>query len=192
MHDFDFHPDEPSVRCFSIPEPGILVNDERSCTYQVRTDRIVLRHFAFADEWFKLNATLDLAGTLVDTGPDVDSGARFAVNCDIATPMRRIGPDISAVDLFLDVLVGTDGRHQVVDRDEFEDACRSGLLSPAEARGAERGLDRLLGWITSGRLFDLLAEIPPRSAATAPQEQISRAAPLAEVPSVQPRVRSTW
>ena len=45
---------------------------------------VVLWHHAFADEWFKLNATFNLAGELIHTG---DEG--FAVNCDVATPMVR-------------------------------------------------------------------------------------------------------
>jgi len=189
MLDLDFHPDEPTVRCFTVPDAGILVQDESRCTYQVRNGEIVLRHFAFADEWFKLNVTHDPAGTLVETGEEL----RFAVNCDIATPMVRTGADISAVDLFLDVLVSADlHTHTVIDRDEFEEACSSGLLSPAEAIGAEAGLARLLGWIDSGRLAEVVSGIPPRLAATAPAELPVRRVPVSDVPSVQPGTRVTW
>jgi len=67
---------------------------------------VVLWHYAFARNWFKVNLTTGLAGQIVETG-DQHSG-RFAFNCDIATMMRRRDGAVFAVDLFADVLVRAD------------------------------------------------------------------------------------
>lgn len=197
MRDFDYHPDEETVRCFGIPDSGILVNDEHACVNQTRqpdvfqpqSDDLVLRHYAFADEWFKLNATFDLEGNLIQPGPPETA---MAVNCDIATPMVRVGDDVSAVDLFLDVFVRTDGSYRIADRDEFEQAAADGLVSQSEAHSAETGLTRLMHWIESGRLLSLLAEIEPTVTATAPPPlPFERVSPDL-VPSVARGTRGTW
>jgi hypothetical protein len=44
----------------------------------------------------------DLAGRLVETG---DVLQRFAISCDIATPMEREGDNAFSVDLFLEALI---------------------------------------------------------------------------------------
>lgn len=197
MRDYDYHPDEADVRVFGVPESGVLVRTEAMYLGQTRepvssewsTPPLVLRHFAFADEWFKLNATFTLDGELMETGPEGDS---FAVNCDIATPLRWVGSNASAVDLFLDVLVRLDGSYRIVDRPEFEDALSRRLISSAEAAHAEEGLTSLLGWITSGRLLDLMTELPRDLAGEAPPPLPFSRAPLVDVPAVAPYVRATW
>ncbi|WP_193106712.1 DUF402 domain-containing protein [Brachybacterium sp. FME24] len=197
MRDYDFHPDEDSVRCFGVPDAGILVNDDGMCVMQTRQpepsgtmdEELVLRHYAFADEWFKLNVTFDLRDEMIEPGPQ---GEAFAINCDIATPMLRVGDDVSAVDLFLDVLVRGDGTYRVIDRDEFEHATTEGLISQREAEGAEVGLERLVRWIESGRLHSLLREIDLALAATAPPPLPFERVPIGAVPSVAPGTRPTW
>lgn len=197
MRDYDFHPDEDGVRCFGVPDAGVLVHDDDMCVVQTRQpepngtmdEDLVLRHYAFAKEWFKLNVTFDLRGEMIEPGPQ---GEAFAINCDIATPMVRVGDDVSAVDLFLDVLVRRDGTYRVIDRDEFEHAATEGLISEREAEGAEAGLERLLHWIESGRLQSLLREIHPALAATAPPPLAFERVPVSAVPSVGPGVRATW
>ncbi|MFI2365759.1 DUF402 domain-containing protein [Promicromonospora sp. NPDC019610] len=198
VRDLDFHPDEGYVRCFRVPDPGVLVNDAGRYVRQSLEpldlgdvgDKLVLRHLAFSTEWFKINATYDLAGDLRETRPP--DGVPFALNCDIATPMVRVGGDVSAVDLFLDVLVGLDGTHRVVDEDEFVHASASGLISPAEARGAERGLARLLDWLRTGRLHELLDDVSFAPVTTAPEPLPVARTPLSEVPSVSPGIRPSW
>lgn len=197
MRDFDFHPGEPTIRAFGVPADGVLVNDAETCIMQTRQpnafgpldEHLVLRHYAFTNEWFKLNATFDLAGNLIQPGPPDEP---FAVNCDIATPMVRIGDDVAAVDLFLDVLVDTNGAYRVVDRDEFDQAVAAGLLSSAGALGAEAGLTRLVQWIESGRLMSLLTEISAPHAAVAPTPLPFERTPIELVPEVAPRTRPTW
>ena len=98
----------------------------------------MLRHYAFADQWFKVNVTTDRGGRLTETG---DRACRFAFNCDIATPMEREGDSPFAVDLFTDVLVRKDATSYVVaDRDEFREMLGRGVISAAEGLDAERGL----------------------------------------------------
>lgn len=193
MRDFDYHPDEPDVRVFGVPETGVLERSEDALVAQTadRTaaEPVVLRHYAFANEWFKLNATYDLDGDLVETGP---AGESFAVNCDVSTPLIWVGADATAVDLFLDVLIRADTSYRVVDRPEFEAACSRRLISTSEAHHAEQGLTRLLHWITSGRLHELLALTPSTVAARAPAPLPFSRSPLAEVPAVAPRLRASW
>jgi hypothetical protein len=157
--DHDFHPDEPSVRMFRTPPGGVLRLDDSVVISQGAHDGVVLRHYAFADHWFKVNITTDLAGRLTETG---DGTRRFAINCDIATPMEREGDCTFAVDLFTDVLVRQDAMcHVVVGRDEFAEMLGRGVISPAEGRGAERGLRELLELIETGRLLPWLGELAP-------------------------------
>lgn len=197
MRDYDYHPNEPDVRVFGVPEAGVLVRTDEMYLAQTRepassewgTPSLVLRHYAFASEWFKLNATFSHQGELIETG---EEGGEYVVNCDIATPLRWTGSDAYAVDLFLDVMVRRDGSYWIADRPEFEDACSRQLISDSEARNAEAGLRSLLHWITSGRLQDLIDEPARHLAAQAPPSLPFGRSPLDEVPSVAPRSRSTW
>lgn len=197
MRDFDFHPAEDTVRCFGVPESGVVANDDQVWVSQTRqpepfgtmADDLVLRHFAFADEWFKINATFDLAGNLIQPGPPETP---FAVNCDMATPMARIGDDVSSVDLFLDVLVRVDGRYWIADRDEFDQALDDGLITSGEARGAEAGLERLISWIDSGRLTSLIHDYAFETINHAPRPLPLERCTVHDVPSVAPVTRPTW
>ena len=149
VRDFDFHPDEDAVRVFTSRPGGVLRLSGDVYVSAARYGDIVLWHYAFARHWFKINLTTDLAGQIVETG-DERTG-RFAFNCDIATPMRRRGGAVFAVDLFADVLVRADGvTYQVCDLGELDQAHRSGLILPAEARGARSGLAELTGIIEQG------------------------------------------
>ncbi len=113
-------------------------------------DRVVLRHYAFADHWFKVNVTTDLSGRLTETG---DDNHRFAFNCDIATPMEREEGSTFGVDLFTDVLVREDATsYAIVDEDEFGEMLGRGVVSPAEGRGARSGLRELLELIDFSEL----------------------------------------
>jgi hypothetical protein len=139
IRDYDFHPPD-DVRLFPMPEPGILRLDDRGFVAVVRYGEMVVWHYAFADHWFKVNATTDLDGRLVETTAPEDVPP-FAFNCDIATLMLRRGEAVFAVDLWLDVLVRQDGlTYGVHDRQEFDDAVRQGWLSGREAAGARASL----------------------------------------------------
>jgi hypothetical protein len=151
LADHDFHPDEPSVRIFRTQSAGVLRLDDSVPVTEAVYDRVVLRHYAFAGHWFKINVTTDLAGRPAETG---DGTRRFAVNCDIATPMEREADSTFGVDLFTDVLVRQDATSYVItDEDEFTEMLGRGAISAAEGRGAERGLRELLELIEAGRLL---------------------------------------
>jgi hypothetical protein len=74
----------------------------------VRYGDILVWRYTFADHWFKVNITTDPQGRLVETTPP-GHVPPFALNCDSATPMVRHRDAVLAVDLWLDVLVRSDG-----------------------------------------------------------------------------------
>jgi hypothetical protein len=188
LRDHDFHPDEPTVRIFRTPSPGVLRLGDSVAISEAVYDRVVLRHYAFAEHWFKINITTDLSGRLTETG---DGTRRFAVNCDIATPMEREGDSTFGVDLFTDVLVRQDAISYVVtDQDEFGEMLDRGILSAAEGRGARRGLRELLGIIEHGRLLQWLGELAPFGPCQAPLGRPMRRGPVPD--RLRPGVRRTW
>ncbi len=85
--------------------------------------------------------------------------------------MLRQGSSVYAVDLFLDVLVDVPGRRfEVTDRDEFNDAVDTGLVSSREAAFAEAHLKELLRLVSTGKLIRWLetqCPFAPSSAAEA-------------------------
>jgi hypothetical protein len=191
IRDYDFHPPD-EVRLFPMPTPGVLHLDERIFVAVVRYGDIVLWHYAFADRWFKINATTDLHGGLVETAATNDVPP-FAFNCDIATPMGRRGDVVLAVDLFLDVLVRSDGvTYGVHDRQALDNAIRRGWVSEREAAGAREGLAELLGLIQADRLVAFLAEAHPFTPIDAPAAPAMQSVPLRQVPLLQPGLRPWW
>lgn len=179
---------------FTIPRHGVLRADPAGLVYEVRYGDVVVRHYAFADQWFKVNVTTDTAGALVETRSPEPGIPPFAVNCDIATPLVWHDGAAVAVDLFLDVLVRRDARtYQVRDVDEFEQAVRDGLVTPAEAAGARAGLAAFLWIVDDGRLLSYLDDIVPfgPAAATAPEALPESVVPQSEVAHLGDRARRT-
>ena len=176
------------MRIFRTPFGGVLRLDDGVAISETDYDGIVLRHYAFAGHWFKVNVTTGLSGRLTETG---EEGRRFAVNCDIATPMEREGDSTFAVDLFTDVLVRQDGTSYVVtDRDEFRDMLSRGVISAAEGRGAEHGLRELLELIEARRLLRWLGELAPFGPCQPPRARPMR---RGSVPArLLPGIRRTW
>lgn len=188
LADHDFHPDEPTVRIFRTPPAGVLRLDDGVAISEADYHGTVLRHYAFAGHWFKVNVTTDRGGRLTETG---DDACRFAVNCDIATPMEREGHSTFAVDLFTDVLVRQDTTSYVVTgRDEFGEMLGRGVISAAEGRGAERGLRELVELIEAGRLLRWLGEMAPFGPGRPPRARPMR---RGTVPArLLPGTRRTW
>lgn len=127
-----------------------------------------------------------------ESGGD-ERGSRFAFNCDIATPMRRRGTAVLAVDLFADVLVRADAvSHRVSDLDELDQASRNGLIVPQEARGAARGLAELTAIVERGDPLAFLS----RACLTGPLEPPAAVpvghVPLSRVPLLSLESRATW
>lgn len=192
VRDFDFHPDEAGVRVF-VAEPGGVLRFGRDVyVTAARYGDVILWHYAFARHWFKVNLTTDLAGRIVETGGD-DEGGRFAVNCDIATPLRRLRRAVYAVDLFADVLVRADGAsYRVTDLDEFAQARRDGLILPGEADGAERGLAELTRIIDRGDLPAFLSRAWPIGPLDPPAAAPPGRIPVARVPLLSRENRAAW
>ena len=188
LSDYDFHPDEATVRIFRTPTSGVLrLQDDIAVTEAMHGD-VVLRHYSFADHWFKINVTTDLAGNLVETG---DADVPFAFNCDIATPMEYEEESTYAVDLFVDVLVQADASSYLIgDEDEFAEMLDRGLVSRSEEQGARRGLRELLELIEEGHLLPWLNEAAPF-----PPVQPPVALPMerGQIPErLQLGIRRTW
>ena len=89
VRDHDFHPDETTARQFVTPVEGVLrLDDSVLVTRGLYAGGVILRHYAFADRWVKINVTTDDAGRFIETPPGGGSPA-FCFNCDIATPRTR-------------------------------------------------------------------------------------------------------
>lgn len=194
FNDFDFHPDEPYVRQFQLTPHAILRLDDDAFVSETTSNGIILRHYAFADEWFKINVTIDHTGAIVEPAlspPTIPKS--FAYNCDIATPMQRAPNAVYSTDLFLDVLVRLDGTtHEVVDQDEFTQAAADNLISPSEAHQALAALTRLTTLITAGNLYEFLHATHPFGPSSAPHMLPVLRAPTSSHPQIQPHERSTW
>lgn len=188
LSDYDFHPDEATVRIFRTPTSGVLRLEDKIAVSEAIHGNVVLRHYSFADHWFKINVTTDLAGNLVETG---DANVPFGFNCDIATPMEREDDSTYGVDLFIDVLVRADASSYLIgDEAEFEEMLDRGLVSRSEEQGARRGLGELLDLVERGHLLPWLHETAPF-----PPLQPPVALPMerGSVPErLQLRTRHTW
>ncbi len=84
LSDYDFHPDETTVRIFRTPR----LEDTIAVTEAIY-DGAVLRHYSFAEYWFKTNVTTDLAGKPIETGA---ADRPFAFNCDGRLPSTATLP----------------------------------------------------------------------------------------------------
>ncbi len=72
--------------------------------------------------------------------------------CNIGMPPELVdGSELRYVDLALDVFVYPDGRHLVLDEDEFA-VLKETVLDPADAAAAERGLAELLALVASSSI----------------------------------------
>jgi uncharacterized protein len=71
--------------------------------------------------------------------------------CNVGMPPQLVDDELHYVDLALDVFVFPDGRHLVLDEDEFA-VLKADGLHPAEVAGAEQGLAELLALVTSAAL----------------------------------------
>ena len=190
--DYDYHPPD-RLQLFTIERDGVLRSDDEVLVTEALHGDVVLRHYAFADRWFKVNCTTDVLGRLTEAGSTAGDAPPFAFNCDIATPMLRDGDAVFAVDLWLDVLVREDGRsYRVADTASFGHALEQGLLSKREARCAKGALRELVELIERGALVAFLADICPFRPSTAPPAIPMRLLSGAQSPLIEPDRRPTW
>lgn len=190
VHDFDFHPDESSIRVFASRDVPRL--DDDAFVALVRYGDVVLHHYAWASRWFKVNLTTNAAGEIVETAA-TDDAPTFAFNIDIATPMERAEREVFAVDLFADVLVRADGLTCTVgDEAELRSAASAGLISAREMRQAECALVQVVDLVERGELLALLGDTWPLAAAWPELAFPIQRVPLSTIPRLAPGLRSTW
>ncbi len=189
LHHYDFHPPE-EVRVFAAPMSGLRRWDEEVVVYDVSLDGLVLRHYAFYDRWFDVNCTLDSSGGFVPEPGLIE----WCFNCDITSPLFSVGRDLYSVDLFLDVLVGPDGRTYVTkDEDDLAAAIENGWLVAEEETGARTGLEQLLEIIQGPGLVAFLEQVSPFtvmdvSMMPPPMTELR----LADVPFLHPDIRTAY
>lgn len=155
---YNLHPPD-EVRIFHTPRQAIRRFDDVAKVYDVRVaSGLILRHYSFFHHWFEINCTLSPSSEfVVEEGP-----IPWCFNCDIVTPSVLVDGDEYNVDLFLDVLVGPDGRRFFAkDKDEFDQAIANGWITGEEQTGARTGWEELLSLIQSGSFLSFLAEICP-------------------------------
>ncbi len=189
--DYDFHPPD-DLRLFQYETPSVLRFDETVLVVEVDYCGTLLRHYAFPDRWFKINCTTNLSGNFVEEQRD-PALIPFCFNCDIATPMLRQSNAVFGVNLWIDVLIRSNGAsYQVIDEDDFAYATQQGWLSEREAHGARSGLDELLDMIDRKELIAFLSDLHPFRPTTAPAAIDMRRVPQANFPIVHPGLRPTW
>ncbi|MDH5704278.1 MAG: DUF402 domain-containing protein [Aigarchaeota archaeon] len=89
--------------------------------------------------WHDVAAIYDRLGSLV------------GYYSDIATPIKRFTGGYEMTDLFLDLWVYQNGSYLVLDRDEFDEALRRGILEASVAQRGESELRDLINLVETGR-----------------------------------------
>ena len=64
--DYDYHPPD-RLQLFTIDRGGVLRSDNEVLVTEALHGDVVLRHYAFADRWFKVNCTTDVLGRFTET-----------------------------------------------------------------------------------------------------------------------------
>lgn len=78
-------------------------------------------------------------------------GSLIGYYSDIATPIKRFPGGYEMTDLFLDLWVYQNGSYLVLDRDEFDEALRRGILEAPLAERAESELSAVINLVETGR-----------------------------------------
>jgi len=85
----------------------------------------------FYKEWFTVMQLLGI------------NGEPLGYYMDIATPLRKVDGEFRLTDLFLDLWVWPDGRLLELDRDEYEEGFRNGLVTPYQYKKAGQVIKNL-------------------------------------------------
>ena len=83
-------------------------------------------------------------------------GDHLGYYVDIDTPMLKIDREYYLTDLFLDLWIPPDGKFTELDRDEFEQGVRMGLLAPYQIKKASQVFENLKLSVTNGEFFRMI------------------------------------
>jgi hypothetical protein len=100
--------------------------------------------YLFYKEWFSVMQLFD-----------VDEN-HLGYYIDIDTPIKKSGGEYHLTDLFLDLWVAPDGTFIELDRDEFEEAFRLGLITHYQYKKANKVFEQLKHSVTSGEFFRMI------------------------------------
>jgi predicted RNA-binding protein associated with RNAse of E/G family len=144
------------TQVLSIDKAKVRWLNELAPRVPLRFDAEVVLDRGFWAVWF------------IDNGASYDLGKIYGVDgrhtgyyIDVLEPVRWQGDDLATIepltDLFLDLWVTPDGRCQVLDEPEFEEAEAQGRITPAQAAHARRTLAHLVDLARAGTL------VPPEA-----------------------------
>lgn len=95
---------------------------------------------------------------------DLDNGSFSHFYCNMGLPPEIDGDTITFVDLDLDVRIWADGRHEVLDEDEFEEHIALFGYPPDVIQGARQAAEDVLArWRERRSPFDRYGTPPTRS-----------------------------
>lgn len=100
--------------------------------------------YLFFRKWFSVMQLLDR------------EGAHLGYYVDIDTPIHKVRGEFYLTDMFLDLWVSPDGTLIELDRDEFEQGFRSGLITRYQYRKANLVVEMLKGNIANGEFFRMI------------------------------------
>ena len=110
-----------------------------SIPHGVLVDSVV--KFLYYKEWFSVMQLLD------------HDGVHLGYYVDIDTPLRKLDGEYYLTDMFLDLWIAPDGMFAELDRDEFEEGYRLGLITDYQYRKANLAIEMLKSNIANGELF---------------------------------------
>ena len=124
----------------------------------IPADRTVarVRKWHFYDQWFGIMELAD---------PD---GRVLGYYCDTVTPLEKTAEGYRLHDLMLDVWIGADGRVCVLDRDEYEEAAKSGRMPALYQEKALATVEWICQEHEAGRFLNTFARDMPSSMASDP------------------------
>jgi hypothetical protein len=118
---------------------GLFNGGHRDLGYVVLDRGDLFLEWYYFERWYNIFQVYGVAGALKGW------------YCNIGMPPSLRSTELSYVDLALDVFVHPDGRHLVLDEDEFAELKRD-RISAEDARQAEQGLAELLALVQGAQL----------------------------------------
>ena len=109
--------------------------------------------YNFWDKWYNVISVYDV---------DLEFRGYYS---DILTPVQKTWTLVTSTDLFLDVFVHPDGRWQVMDEQEFEEAVGKGLMDEGIVRNARAALEEVSRMVEAGDWPPAIVRRMPREPA---------------------------